>query len=118
MNPMMIMAALGAGMLFLMNRGQAGAAPSDDSQPPAAVAPPSAEAPDPFGQEGDDARSVPDLGPSVLESELERRGMIDPKAGDRNGVTPRVDPRVTPEPKTTTQRGPAIVALTKEPTVR
>jgi len=115
MNPMMIMAALGAGLLFLMNRGEAAAAPPSDARAPGPVPMPG-EAVDPFETPGDDARSVPDLGPPQIGPGLEPYPKVQP--GDRNGMMPRVEPKVTPEPKVAPRRGPSIVALTKEPSIR
>jgi len=117
MNPMMMIAALGAGLLFLMNRGEAAAAPPSDARAPGPVPMPEpGEAVTPFETPGDDARSVPDLGPPQVGPGLEPYPKVQP--GDRNGVMPRVDPKVTPEPKVAPRRGPSIVALTKEPSIR
>jgi hypothetical protein len=116
MNPMMMIAALGAGMLFLLNRGQAAAAPPPDTRAQAPVDPGIYQEPvSPFEIPGDVVES-PMPGPPEVGPGKDPYPPVQP--GDRKGVTPRAEPKVVPSPKAAPRRGPSIVALTKTPSIR
>jgi hypothetical protein len=113
MNPMMMMAALGAGVLLLMQRGQATVTPPPDARAQAPAPAPPAVAP--FETGGDDARDITELGPTTpIPSQT-----IPVQPGDRKAVTPRAEPLVKPvQPVPAARRGPQIVAMTSQPTIR
>jgi hypothetical protein len=118
MNPMMMMAAAAAGLLFLMQRGQAAPAAQDKERAQAQAQQASAPATQvvaPFETAGDDARDVRDLGPTTPGSGQQ----IVVQQGDRKTVTQRVDPLIkTTDVAPAARRGPQIVPMTSQPSIR
>ena len=116
MNPMMMMAAAAAGLLFLMQRGQAAPAAQDKERAQAqAQQAPATQVVDPFETSGDDARDVKDLGPTGPGSGQQ----IVVQQGDRKTVTQRVDPLIkTTDVAPAARRGPQIVPMTSQPSIR
>jgi hypothetical protein len=118
MNPMMMMAALGAGLFLLMQRGQAALGPraSERAEAPAAVAPPT-QVVAPFETGGDDARDVKDLGPTGPDPT--QKIVVQP--GDRKTVTQRGESLITTTPLPAVpaaRRAPQIVPISAQPSIR
>ena len=115
MNPMMMMAAAAAGLLFLMQRGQAAPAAQDKERAQAqAQQAPATQVVAPFETGGDDARIVTDLGPTTPDP-----AAIPVQPGDRKAVTPRVEPLIkTTDVAPAARRGPQIVPMTSQPSIR
>jgi hypothetical protein len=113
MNPMMMMAAAAAGLLLLMQRGQAAPAAQDKEKAPAPA--PATQVVAPFETGGDDARDITELGPTGPVP-----AAIPVQPGDRKAITPRAEPviKTTPIPAPAARRGPQIVAMTSQPTIR
>lgn len=113
MNPMMMMAALGAGLLFLMQRGQAAPATQPDARAQAPAPAPATQVVAPFETGGDDARDITELGPTTPVP-----AAIPVQPGDRKAVTPRAEPLVKTAPAPAARRGPQIVPMTSQPSIR
>ena len=114
MNPMMMMAAAAAGLLFLMQRGQAAPAAQDKERAQAPAPVPATQVVAPFETGGDDARDITELGPTTPVP-----AAIPVQPGDRKAVTPRVEPLIkTTDVAPAARRGPQIVPMTSQPSIR